>query len=226
VAGEHISFAHRVSGFNRRRKWDLFLERFSPRPGDRVLDVGFSDLEHSRNDNFIEKNYPYPAMLTAIGVEEPHHFRERYPQVTAVQYDGTVMPFDTASFDICWSNAVLEHVGTHETRTKAQEQFLREIARVSKSAFVTTPNRWFPAEVHTRTPLLHWLPKRVFDRYLNMRGHEWATGDYMDLLSVQQLRSVLKSAGIAEYRIVFNRIAGFTLDFVVTFGERARPQSS
>jgi ubiquinone/menaquinone biosynthesis C-methylase UbiE len=178
------------------------------------------------NDNFIEKNYPHPAMLTALGVEAPVNFRDRYPEVMAVQYDGTVMPFDDRAFDLCWSNAVLEHVGTHANRADAQVQFLREIARVSKSAFVTTPNRWFPAEVHTRTPFLHWLPKSAFDRYLKMRGQKWAADDYMDLLSVQELRSVLKAAGITEYCIVYNRILTFTLDFVVMFGERARRQSS
>jgi hypothetical protein len=24
--------------------------------------------------------------------------------------------------------------------------------------FVTTPNRWFPLEVHTLLPFVHWLP--------------------------------------------------------------------
>ena len=27
--------------------------------------------------------------------------------------------------------------------------------------FVTTPNRWFPIEVHTRLPLVHWLPETM-----------------------------------------------------------------
>ncbi len=75
MSEKHTSIAQQVSGFNRRRKWDLFLDRFAPRVEDRVLDVGFSDLEYSKNDNFIEKNYPHPAMLTALGVEEPVHFR-------------------------------------------------------------------------------------------------------------------------------------------------------
>ncbi len=132
------------------------------------------------------------------------------------------MPFPDKSFDLCWSNAVLEHVGSHASRVEAQVTFLSEIARVSKSAFVTTPNRWFPAEIHTRTPFLHWLPKPMFDRYLKMRGQEWAAGDYMDLLSVHDLRSVLKAAGITEYRIVRNRLMGFTVDFVVMFGERGK----
>ncbi len=36
---------------------------------------------------------------------------------------------------------------------------LAECCRVAhRAAFVTTPNRWFPIEVHTRIPFVHWLP--------------------------------------------------------------------
>ena len=213
------SFAYRVSHFNRRRKWDLFVERCAFSPADTILDVGYTDLEYSETDNFLEKHYPHRERITALGVESPEHFRERYPDVNVITYDGGIFPFDDGTFDLCWSNAVLEHVGSHANRREAQVQFLGEIARVSRAAFITTPNRWFPAEVHTRTPFLHWLPKPLFDRYLRMRGQEWASGDYMDLLSAQDLRSVLQEAGIEQYEIVCNRVAGFTLDFVAMFGE-------
>ena len=213
------SIAYRVSGFNRRRKWELFLSAFQPTATHSVLDVGFSNLEYSGTDNFLEKNYPHPEMITALGVETPTEFQPRYPMVRAVEYDGAAFPFEDDTFDIAWSNAVLEHVGTHATRRDSEILFLTEIARVSKRAFVTTPNRWFPVEVHTRTPILHWLPKRFFDRYLHARSQEWAAGDYMDLLSVQDLRDVLRAAGITRYRIVYNRLFGMTLDFVVMFGD-------
>jgi hypothetical protein len=75
--------------------------------------------------------------------------------------------------------------------------------------------------VHTRTPLLHWLPKSWFDRYLRMRGIDWAIGDYMDLLSLGELRGVLRDAGVARYSIVQNRLLGLTLDFVVIMGDRS-----
>jgi hypothetical protein len=32
--------------------------------------------------------------------------------------------------------------------------------------FVTTPNRWFPLEVHTLLPFVHWLPAEARDRLL------------------------------------------------------------
>ena len=53
-----------------------------------------------------------------------------------------------------FSNAVIEHVGGRAE----QRRFVDESLRVAPRAFVTTPNRWFPVEVHTRLPLVHWLP--------------------------------------------------------------------
>lgn len=220
------SFAYRVSGFNRRRKWEIFLREFAPQPADRILDVGFSDAEYSDTDNFLEKHYPYRARITALGIDAPSQFPERYPDVKVVQYEGRAFPFDDKAFDIAWSNAVIEHVGRHNGRHAAQVLFLREIARVSRAAFVTTPNKRFPIEVHTRTPLLHWLPKSWFDRYLRWRGIDWATGDYMDLLTVSDMRALLRDAGITNYRIVKNRLLGLTLDFAVIIGEPGTPSGT
>ena len=132
-----MSIAHLISGFNRRRKWQRFLETMNVSPSALVLDAGFSDTEYSPNDNFLEKHYPYPERITALGIEEPVQFRRRYPKVTAVRYDGGRFPFADDAFDIGWSNAVIEHVGDRD----AQLLFLSEIVRVSKRAFITTPNR-------------------------------------------------------------------------------------
>ncbi len=209
-----MSFAYKVSAFNRRRKWGIFIKEIAPNENTRVLDVGFSENEYSGTDNYIEKHYPYPEKLTALGIDIPNKFKTRYPKVTAVRYDGGVFPFENKSFDICWSNAVIEHVGSRDR----QLSFLKEIRRVSKKAFITTPNRFFPIEVHTRTPLLHYLPKAAFDKYLSLVGKGWATGDYMQLLSLSELELLLRDSGISEYKIFKNRLLGFTLDFVVVFG--------
>jgi SAM-dependent methyltransferase len=201
-----------VSRWNRRRKWSYFLLKQPVDSDTKVLDVGFSDEEYQETDNFIEKNFPYPENLTALGIDSPKRFTERYPRIKVIQYPGGRFPFPDDSFDIVWSNAVVEHVGTRDD----QLQFLREIRRVGGRIFVTTPNRYFPVEVHTRTPLLHFLPKPIFERYLHLIGKGWATGDFMRLLTLRELRSLLHEAGFQEYTIKRNRILGMTLDFVVT----------
>jgi hypothetical protein len=44
-------------------------------------------------------------------------------------------------------------------RRAEQVAFVQELCRVADRVFVTTPNRWFPVEVHTLLPLVHWLPR-------------------------------------------------------------------
>lgn len=70
--------------------------------------------------------------------------------------DGCALPFDDDSFDYVVSNAVIEHVGG-PARAKLMLSESRRVARLG--AFHTTPDRWFPIEVHTQVPLLHWLPR-------------------------------------------------------------------
>lgn len=208
-----MSLAHRFSKYNRDRKWNTFLSEITPAPTMSILDVGFSDEEYSSTDNYIEKHYEPIEMLTALGVDNPEKFKKRYPAVRAVNYGGGIFPFQDKEYDVAWSNAVIEHVGDRSD----QLIFLKEIRRVSKRAFITTPNKHFPIEVHTRTPLLHYLPKPIFDRYLVLVGKEWAAGEYMNLLSLAAMEALLVDAGISEYKIIKNRIAGFTLDFVIIF---------
>jgi SAM-dependent methyltransferase len=206
-------FAHKISQYNRRRKWHYFTKLVDHKDHIKILDVGFSENEYAESDNYIEKYYPYPEKITALGIDKPIKFCERYPRVKTVIYDGGTFPLIDNIFDLCWSNAVLEHVGSR----KQQLIFLQEIKRVSKSAFITTPNKHFPIEVHTRVPFIHFLPKRFFDKLLVLIGKEWATGNYMNLLSLQDLKNLLYAAGIKEYKIIKNKFIFFTIDFIIIF---------
>jgi hypothetical protein len=160
-----------------------------------------------------KRHYPFPENLTALGLELPDDGADRFPGVTLKTYDGRRFPFADDEFDICWSNAVVELVG----QRSRQVLFLREIKRVARVGFVTTPNRRFPFEPHTRTPLLHLLSSRLFEADLRCIGKDWATGNYMTLLGAADLRAFLAEAGITRYRLFRNRIAGLTMDFVIIF---------
>lgn len=209
--GVSVSLAQRVSAYNRDRKWRLFVRMVEPGPETRILDVGFSEREYSSVDNYLERHYPWPEMITALGLNEAVEFRRRYPRVRPVRYDGKIFPFPDQAFDVVWSNAVIEHVGNFDR----QVLFVKEMVRVGRRVFFTTPNRWFPIELHTRLPLVHWLPKPICDRWLRRLGHGPATGDYMHLLGRTDLQRVLRAAGVDRYRIIVNRLAGWGLDFVV-----------
>lgn len=203
-----------VSGRSRRRKYSDFLATLKPATTDTIIDVGVNDQEYSENDNYLEKNYPYPERITAISHQSLDHFSARYPKVTAVIGDGLKLPFPDRNFDIVFSNAVIEHVGCRDS----QLTFMRELKRIAGRGYITTPNRHFPVEVHTRIPLLHLLlPKRLFDRFLTLIGKGWAAGDYMNLLSRRDIEALLAAASITNYRITSNRIAGIPLTYTVTW---------
>jgi len=200
-----------ISSNNRKRKYDLFLETVKPSESDQILDVGFSNTEFYSAVNFIEKNYPYPANITALGIEADDLFKQRYPEIKTVRYDGGKFPFEDGQFDIGWSNAVIEHVGNEDN----QVFFLKELNRVCKKLYFTTPNRYFPFEVHTKLPFVHWFPKKICDRLMKLFGSGWATGDSLNLLSLSKLERIIKKAGITNYFIHKNRFCGFTMDFSV-----------
>jgi 2-polyprenyl-3-methyl-5-hydroxy-6-metoxy-1,4-benzoquinol methylase len=74
-----------------------------------------------------------------------------WPYVVA---DALALPFPDKSFDLVLSNAVIEHVGGVEE----QRRFLAEHLRVAHHFILTTPNRWFFMETHTKALLRHWSP--------------------------------------------------------------------
>lgn len=206
--------AYGISGRSRAKKFDQFLSLIDPKEHETIADIGVNTVEYSATDNYLEKFYAHPERITAVGEGDMHDFAERYPSVTAVSGDGRSLPFSDDAFDIAYSNAVIEHVGARES----QLSFLREFGRIAKRCYLTTPNRLFPVEIHTRIPLLHiLLPKRAFDAVISKFGMGWAAGDYMHLLSERELRSLLADAGITDYAIIKNRFFGLPMTFTATW---------
>ena len=161
--------ASRVSMRSRERKLQLFLELLRPGPATTVVDVGVTDAAFGAGstDNFFEARYPWPERITGVGRTELDRFAAAFPSVRAVRADGRELPFADGAFDLGFSNAVVEHVAGGRD---GQRRFVHELCRVAQRVFVTTPNRFFPLEVHTLVPFAHWLPEASRDRVLRARG--------------------------------------------------------
>jgi hypothetical protein len=152
--------AARVSLRSRRSKFRLFMESFRPDATTTIVDVGVADSGFGEGAgsastyNFLEAMYPWRDRITAVGVGELPNFRQAFPEIACVRADGRDLPFADGEFDIAFSNAVVEHVGGEDE----QRAFIEELCRVARGVFVATPNRWFPIDVHTLMPVVHWLP--------------------------------------------------------------------
>ena len=124
-----------------------------------------------------------------------------------VHANGLDLPFEERSFDVVHASAVLEHVGSRDN----QARLIRECVRVARRAiFLTTPNRWFPMEVHTVLPLLHWLPAPVFRAALRRtRFGFFAAEENLNLLSHSDLESLAQTVEGFEFHISAVTLAGW-----------------
>jgi hypothetical protein len=202
-------YFNRISRQSREKKLHYLLTELKPTVNDKFLEVGVASEEYSPIDNYLIKNYPYRHNITALGLGDLSEFRNNYPDVTTISYDGETFPFKDKEFDIAHSNAVIEHVGS----IRAQEIFLKEMVRVAKRGMITTPNKYFPIELHTKIPILHWLAKNKFDVILNVIGKKWASGEYMYLLTRKDLEMLARNSGLTNYHMVRNRFCGLTMTF-------------
>ncbi|MBT3201900.1 MAG: class I SAM-dependent methyltransferase [Phycisphaerales bacterium] len=179
-------FTGGVSDRMRNQRFKAFVGAVAPRAEDRVLDVGVSG-QVGGSVNHFERVYPWPDMLTACGLEgEPEICVQRGIKFACA--DALALPFDDASFDIVYCNAVIEHVGSRARQGK----LISELLRVGKRVFLATPDAASPMESHTLIPLAHWLPQKMCHAIYRLAGRGYfATEDNLNLLDVGQLLSLL-----------------------------------
>jgi len=118
-----------------------------------------------------------------------------------VRADGCDLPFPDRSFDVTFSNSVIEHLGSLE----AQQRFSREIRRVGRRYFVQTPNRFFPIEPHYLFPFFQFLPESL-QRWLHTHfdiGTFKKTDPFgtIRLLTRKELEQLFPEADIVAERI-------------------------
>lgn len=180
----------------RDRIYRDFIRWMAPRKGERILDIGVSDVITDES-NVIERNYPYPQDIVCAGLGDGASVLNAYPGVGYRRIDqGKPLPFADREFSIATCNAVLEHVGDDERK----RAFIGEMMRVARRVFISVPNRWFPVDSHTRLPLLHFWPAGF--RFLC--GHTslayWSTVDHLDFISADDLLRLMPAGSNARVR--------------------------
>lgn len=140
--------AGRFSVWNRKRKARAVAAALEQAHIRSALLVGVSAVQLPWA-NMVERQiadsveFPVTCGLDADSSLAPNRY---------VRCDALALPFPDACFDLVFSNAVVEHVGGREE----QQKFVDEHVRVGRNWILTTPNRWFPVESHTRAVLRHW----------------------------------------------------------------------
>ncbi|MDR2902863.1 MAG: class I SAM-dependent methyltransferase [Lactobacillales bacterium] len=180
---------------------------------DSVLDVGVTCNQQRLESNYFEKFFPYADRITALSDQDAGFLEEMYAGLKFHRGDACAMSFEDNAFDLVFSSAVIEHVGSYEN----QKNMLGEMYRVSKKyVYLTTPNRYYPIEVHTLLPLLHWFPKPCHRFLLKTLGKKhMAQESVLNLCSKRDIRKMCRELGIKNYRIYNNKCFGFNSNIML-----------
>jgi hypothetical protein len=156
------------SNSRRARRFEAFAEIVEPlhsrvgRPV-RILDIGGTNSfwEHrgwaGRDDVHV--------VLVNLDAEECKH-----ANIDPRAGDATdLSEFPNGSFDVVFSNSVIEHLVTFDR----QVAMAAEVRRLAHVYWVQTPNFWFPVEPHFLTPAWHWLPVSTRVALLKRRRWGW-----------------------------------------------------
>jgi SAM-dependent methyltransferase len=166
--------------------------------GENVLDVGSGVvLRIHYLKLFRQASYPF-SICAGIGIEDLAPLHVKYTRIDFIQGDALSLPFADKSFDMAYSNAVIEHIFP----LSARKPMVCEMLRVAKGVFLTTPNKWFPVEVHCSLPIVHWLPLKIHNLVLRWLGLErFSRGIYFDPMSVRDVRACFPSTAITTVEL-------------------------
>ncbi len=170
-----------VSPYFRRRRIDLFIKILNPLESTNILDVGGGADFWELSELTILNLFTPPDDIAA---KYSHNFH-------FVKGDGRHLVYDNNSFDIVFSNSVIEHVGTFAD----QVRFANEALRVGKNVWIQTPAREFFIEQHTLTPFSHYLPKN-FQKRLMKNFTLWGL---IGRLTQKQCKEFLDSLNLLSY---------------------------
>lgn len=199
----------------RRARFALFLSLLDSLEGHaEILDIGGTQ-EFWR---LMTGGDPGDIRVTLLNIEHQPVTSEKF--VSAVG-DARGMPqFRDKSFDVVFSNSVIEHVGGYQD----QQRMAREVVRVGKRYFVQTPNKRFPLEPHFLFPWFQYLPSWARAQMVHRFDVGWykRIPDYAaakaEVDSIQLLTRRKFAALFPDARVHVEKLAGLQKSFVAYGG--------
>ncbi len=212
------SFANRL----RSRRFALFESLVSSLPKPiRILDIGgtsqFWEIQGWVNRVDVQ-------IVTLNLQPEPKLFSN----IESVVGNATdLRQFRDASFDVAFSNSVIEHLFSFDN----QKRMANEVCRVGRAYWIQTPNFWFPVEPHFHVLGWQWMPFEMRVSLIQRWKCGWR-GPYADLVQARQMVREVRLMREAELRQAFpgadlvpERFAGLVKSWIAIHGFPKSPVS-
>ena len=177
-----------------------------------ALDIGTTEDDGNESSNIIIKNLKNVKIFKSISnqnISSSFFSNSLTKSISSEFNEDEVKIFKS---DLVISSAVIEHVGSSENRLK----MIKNIIKLTKKTFIiTTPNRNYPIDFHTKIPFIHWLPKNIHRQILKLIGLKFfSKEENLNLLNKNNLKNFLNDKNI-DYEIVEIKFLGLTSNFIV-----------
>ena len=188
----------------RGRRMARFLDEMQIKGGERIIDLG------GTIDFWLGVQQPLDiTVLNLPGstdpVVPPTHHTIRFVHGDACN----VVAYADNSFDIAFSNSVIEHVGDAGQRAAMASQ----ARRLAPRYWVQTPSIWFPMEPHTHMPFW-WFYPPALKRYC-IRGWRKKLPAWCEMI---ETTTVLPRSEVValfpEARLWTERFMGFANSYI------------
>ena len=177
-----------------------------------ALDIGTTSDDKNASSNIIIKNIKNIDNFKCISdqIINSNFFNKKLKKSITEEFSENEL-YEFSS-DLVISNATIEHVGGE----LKQKKMIENIIKLTKKIFIiTTPNRFYPIELHTKIPLIHWFPKSTYRKILKFLGLSfYANEENLNLLSANELKKMLNNQKIT-YEIKFIKLMFFKSNIII-----------
>ncbi len=184
-----------------------------------LLDIGTTEENELKSSNFFVNKFAHIKEKKSISdqnIKDSIFSKILKKSITTDFQNEEIEDFKS---DLVISSATIEHVGSYENQLK----MITNIAALSKRYFfITTPNRFFPIDFHTKLPLIHMFPKSLHRKILLVLGlKDFAKEENLNLLDKTTINKLIKDQQNIKFEIkIFNvKLFGLTSNLLI-FGEK------
>jgi len=208
------TFFERIINQKRMEMFKLICKKINISKIKDLLDIGTTNDSKLSSSNFFCRMFDKIPKHKSISNQKINNSRFERCLKKSITSNFSKKAINILKSDLVISSAVIEHVGNFKNQTNK----VRNMIQLSKKyVIITTPNRFFPVEVHTKLPLIHWLPKKMFRKILlSLRMDYFACEKNLNLLDIIELKKILDTfSREISYKIYNIRFLYFVSNFLV-----------
>ncbi len=198
---------------NREKIHEIFKKHLNYNDSNSLIDIGTTPSSDDPHNLILQKTINN-NQVTSFSNLDCKNLHKKFSNIKEfIIGDAIDNRLPDNSFEIVYSSATIEHVGSNEN----QLLFISECLRIAKrSVFITTPNRYFPFDLHTKIPFIHFLPKNLHRKILKIIGLSFfSMEENLNLLSRKDLINICNKLRVENFYIVKHKFCFFTSNLIL-----------